>query len=199
MGSEEVGVLRNLGKQAVWLLRRISAGETIGGAEDEPDAEAGEEEDDDEEDGAEDEGGVEDGADCADAVDADDGSSPCIDPITTTAGLSQNGTSEARPVTTTSDTDIAKAKQRILDSLRNNQAQTDTNNTNASHEDAIQDPTPTRPVAQVEVDGQGGVVAGSADEKATIHATLDMLVTIIGECYGQRDLLDGRLLWDEML
>ena len=31
-----------------------------------------------------------------------------------------------------------------------------------------------------------------------IHSTLDMLVTIIGEFYGQRDLLDGRLLWDEM-
>ena len=196
MGSEEVGVLRNLGKQGVWLLRRISAGELIGGAEDESDAEA--EEDDDEEDGEEDGECVEDGAECPDAVDAEDGYSPCIDPITTTAGSGQNDTSEAPPKTTTSDTDLAKAKQHILDSLNNSQAQTDTTATNASHEEGIRKPTPTCPVTEVEVDGEGDGVAERADEKATIHATLDMLVTIIGECYGQRDLLDGRLLWDEI-
>lgn len=192
MGSEEVGVLRNLGKQGVWLLRRISAGELIGGAEDEPDAEA--EEDDDEEDGEEDGEFVEDGAECPDAVDADDGYSPCIDPITTTARSGQNSTSEAHPKTTTCDTDLAKAKQYILDSLNNSQAQTDTTATNASHEEGIQEPTPTCPITEVEMDGEGDGVAERVDKKATIHATLDMLVTIIGECYGQRDLLDGRLL-----
>ena len=30
------------------------------------------------------------------------------------------------------------------------------------------------------------------------HATLDIIVTIVGECYGQRDLLDGRLAWEEL-
>ena len=47
------------------------------------------------------------------------------------------------------------------------------------------------------VEAEGGLKE-SSDEKAEILATLDILVTIIGEFYGQRDLLDGRLLWDEM-
>ena len=35
-------------------------------------------------------------------------------------------------------------------------------------------------------------------DSENVHATLDMLVTIIGKFYGQKDLLDGRLLWDEI-
>ena len=31
-----------------------------------------------------------------------------------------------------------------------------------------------------------------------IHATLDMIITIVGECYGQRDLLNSRLAWEEL-
>lgn len=33
---------------------------------------------------------------------------------------------------------------------------------------------------------------------SVIHATLDMIITIVGECYGQRDLLDSRLAWEEL-
>lgn len=29
-----------------------------------------------------------------------------------------------------------------------------------------------------------------------ITATLDMIITIVGEAYGQRDLLEGRMVWD---
>ena len=176
MSSEEVGVLRKLGKQAVWLLRRISAGEIVGGAENEPDVGAGEE---DEESGEGEEECMEDGASFPDAEDADDGYSLSIGPITTTA-LGQNGDSEAHPPATKSDTDtdIAKAKQRILDSLRNSPS--------------------TRPVTEPEADGERGLTESADERKAMIHGTLDMLVTIIGEFYGQRDLLDGRLLWDEV-
>ena len=162
MGSEEVGVLRNLGKQGVWLLRRISAGEIIGGAEDALDADAGGEED--EESGEDNEECVDDGADSADAVDADDGYSPCIDAIATTTGSGQNGLIEAHPVATISDTDIAKAKQHLLDSLNNSQAQANTTDINPSREAAIQDPTPTCPVTEVEVDREGDGVAERADE-----------------------------------
>lgn len=184
MGSEEVGVLRDLGKQSVWLLRRISAGEIFGGALDEPEVDAGE---DDEEEGEEEEEGAEDGADFLDAADVDDGHTPDIDPITTAAlGNGDN-----------SDADLAKAKQRILSSLGTDQAQTSSTDTNASNEDGIESPRRTHPVTGPGVDGEGGLEE-RADEKAMIHATLDMLVTIIGEFYGQRDLLDGRLLWDEM-
>lgn len=194
MGSEEVGVLRNLGKKALWLLRRISAGEVIGGVVDEPDVDTGEE-DEDEGEGEGEEEGVGNGADPLDTEDADDGYSPDIDPIAT-AALDHSGNSEDHPIATMSDSDLAKAKQRILNSLGTDQAQVDFTETNACHEDGIQNPGPTYPVPELEVDGEG-VLKEMADEKAMIYATLDMLVTIIGEFYGQRDLLDGRLLWDE--
>ncbi len=194
MGSEEVGVLRKLGKQATWLLRRISAGEVIGEAADEPDVNAsdeeGEEDDDDEED-------VQGDGDCVeDVVDADGGCAPYIDPITT-AALGQDSNSEACPVATMSDADLEKAKQHILDSLANTKAQMDYTDTDANNKDGTRTPVPTCPVTESEVDGEGSLTE-RAEERATIHATLDMFVTIIGEFYGQRDLLDGRLLWDEM-
>ncbi len=193
MGSEEVGVLRNLGKQSVWLLRRISAGEVIGGAADETDEEVGQE---DEEDGEEEEERVEEGADCLDVADTDDGFSPYIDPITS-AVLGQDGNSDIHPIATMADADLAKAKQHIINSLGTNQASTNATETNADNGDGVQSPTPTYPVTDLELDSEE-VLKERAHEKATIHATLDMLITIIGEFYGQRDLLDGRLLWDEM-
>ena len=193
MGSEEVGVLRNLGKQSVWLLRRISAGEVIGEAIDETDEEVGEE---DEEDGEGEEERVGEGADCLDVVDADDDYSPYIDPVTT-AVLGHDGNNDAHPIATTSDADLAKAKQRIINSLGKNQAPSDTTETNASNGDGVESPTLTYPATELGVDIEEDL-EGRAHDKATIHATLDMLITIIGEFYGQRDLLDGRLLWDEM-
>ena len=39
---------------------------------------------------------------------------------------------------------------------------------------------------------------GAVTDGETIHATLDIIVTIVGECFGQRDLLDLRLTWEEM-
>ena len=193
MGSEEVGVLRNLGKQSVWLLRRISAGEVIGGTADEPDMEAGE---DDEEEGQAEEESVQDDADVLDAEDVDDGSPPYINPIITAAS-GHDSKNEADPTATTPDTDLAKAKQHIIDSLGTNQAWAHSTETNAGNGDDIQSPTPTYPITELGLDGGVGLEE-RADEKAVIHATLDMLITIIGEFYGQRDLLDGRLLWDEM-
>ena len=195
MGSEEVGVLRNTGKKAVWLLRRISAGELIGGVVDEPDVDTGDE--DEEEaagEGEEEQDG--DGADILDPEDADDGYSPDIEPIAT-AALDHGGNSDDHPMATTSDNDLEKAKQRILNSLGTDEAQVDPSETNACNEDGIHSIGSTYPVPELEVDGEA-VLKGRADEKAMIHAALDTLVTIIGEFYGQRDLLDGRLLWDEI-
>ena len=176
MGSEEVGVLRDLGKRAVWLLRRISAGEVIGGAADEP----GIEMDEDDEEEEEEEGNmVEDRAESVDDV-ADNGYSPQIDPITTAVSRKESNNEAHETLVTTADADLEKAKRQILDSLDLNQAQIASTGPHTSND--------TDAASPQEI----------ADEKARIHATLDMLVTIIGEFYGQRDLLDGRLLWDEM-
>lgn len=200
MSSEEVGVLRKLGKHAVWLLRKIRTGEVIDGPVDEPNVDAGEEDgeegDEEAEDGEGEEERVGNGADFLDAVDADDGYSPQIDPITT-AIVDHDTNSEAHPIAAMSDADLAKAKQRILDSLGTNQAKTDSSETNARNGDGTQSPARPHPVTEPEMEGGGGLEE-RADEKLVLHATLDMLVTIIGEFYGQRDLLDGRLLWDEV-
>lgn len=196
MSSEEVGVLRKLGKQAVWLLRKIRTGVVIDGATDEPNMDLGEEDGTEDEEGGGEEEIMEDGADFLDAVDADDGYSPHIDPITT-ATLAHDGGSEALPTATISDADLVKAKQRILNSLSTRQAETGSSETNAGNEDGIQNPTQTHIDTGLEEDGEEGLKEG-VDGKAMLHATLDMLVTIIGEFYGQRDLLGGRLLWDEM-
>lgn len=197
MGSEEVGVLRKLGKQAVWLLRRISAGEVIDGAVDEPEAETGADDEKDSE-GDEEEKGLQDDEEFPDAVDADNGCTPQIDPFPP-AVLGQDGQKDTDPAATMSDVELSKVKQRILDSLDNDQAQVDSTETNRSNQDGTPDPTPTQPITEgeVEVDGEGSL-ARKVDEKATMHATLDMLVTIVGELYGQRDLLSGRLVWEEM-
>ena len=195
MGSEEVGVLRNLGKQAVWLLRRISAGEVIDGAVDEPEAEMGAENEEDSE-GDDEREGLQNDEDIPDAVDAKNDRSLSIDLITT-AVLGQDRQKDIDAAAAMSDHDLSKAKQRVLDSLGNSQAQMSSSKTNPNDEDGAPNPMPTQPVTEMELDGEGNL-ARRADEKVTMHATLNMLVTIVGELYGQRDLLSGRLVWDEM-
>lgn len=88
MGSEEVGVLRGLGKMAWWVMREIKAGVGDGvmgeeGEEEEDEKEGGEEDgeirdeeikdEDGADDGAEEEGEVHSGADEEDSGDDDDG------------------------------------------------------------------------------------------------------------------------------
>ena len=198
IGSEEVGVVRNLGKRAVWLIRRIRAGDVTGGTIDELDASVEEEEGEEKEDGDGDleENFFQDGVDPTEFDEADDGHSSYIDPITI-ADLGNNDNSEANPTTTFYDADLEKAKQQILNSLATNQAQTDSAETNASNDDGTESPVPKHADTYLSVEVEGGLKEGS-DDKAELLATLDILVTIIGEFYGQRDLLDGRLLWDEM-
>ena len=198
MGSEEVGVVRNLGKRAVWLLRRIRAGDVTDGTIDELDVNMEEEEGEEEEDcdgGLEDEN-VQNGADPTDLDDADGGHSSYIDPITTADSRNED-IIEVNSTAAISDADLEKAKQHMLNSLSTNQAQTDSAETNASNDDSTEIPVPKHADTGLKVEVEGGLKERS-DEKADLLATLDILVTIIGELYGQRDLLDGRLLWDEM-
>ena len=176
--------------------------------------------------------------DFLDAEDVGDGYPPYTNPIIT-AALGQTSNGETHSVALTSDADLAQARQRILDSVGNNDthidsAETNANNddgtqvvttsgtdlaqakrrilkstshsqalqiesreTNASSEDGIQKSTMTHPAIEVEVDSERTLTEGP-EKKETIHATSDMLITIIGNFYGQGNLLDGRLLWDEM-
>jgi len=177
MGSEEVGVLRDLGKQAVWLLRRIRAGEVVDEEGQEQDldgedpVEAGEDE-------IEDEGDAEVGEMLDSQGDVE------IPTEIIANGTATDGSLLAAKSTSLScDSDelLAAAQNRLLSSL----GPTDESSAPAVSDEMVEEH------AQMQ-EGEGVV------DQATILATLDMIVTIVGEFYGQRDLLDGRLLWDEL-
>ena len=185
MGSEEVGVLRTLGKKAVWLLRRIAAGEVV--------EEEVVEGDDTNKDSYEDEDEADIDIENHNAedheIDLDISPQTNSDPLITT-------NLDAPPPTNEGDeTTLLEAKQRILSLLEPTPEiqpeQTTIPSTNLpepKEEEKASDgaSTPSPPADKAVID------------KEAIHATLDMIVTIVGEFYGQRDLLDGRLLWGEM-
>ncbi|KAK4693619.1 hypothetical protein P7C71_g3821, partial [Lecanoromycetidae sp. Uapishka_2] len=177
MGSEEVGVLRDLGKKAVWLLRRIAAGE-VGDEEGhdmgDEDAEEGGEED--EEEGEEGVQGV--GKDEAEETIDQNGNDIADD--------GKNSLEEVAEPVENEEQLLAEARERMLSSLPpSSQAQ-----------DGVE---PERSGGvEAETAAEQPIFTGSELSQLALHATLDMLVTIIGECYGQRDLLDRRLLWDEI-
>ena len=161
MGSEEVGVLRSLGKKAVWLLRRIAAGE-IGEDEIFGDAEAGPDE----------------GGEAVDVPDEKDETVGEVDErgrhdritvngIDTEAMGAERDGPPGEPDEADTESAVAAARERMLAAL------SDAGSNTAEEKEIVLD-------------------------KDAMHATLDMIVTVIGEFYGQMDLLDGRLLWDEL-
>lgn len=197
MGSEEVGVLRKLAKKAIWLLRRISAGEMFGGENDEPNMDDGEgiAEDVNDEEG---QGGREDeAAGASDAEDSIGDFTPNIDPVSL-AVLHHDGHTPSPPSTGNSEAAIAEAKKRVLNSMGAiDQTQDEFMGAELKNGAVLEPTTSIQPDRTTET-GEREDPGDKVDVKASIFATLDMLVTIIGEFYGQKDLLGGRILWDEM-
>lgn len=254
MGSEDVGTLRVLGKQAGWCLRRWAVrGGTWGGEEE------GEEED--EEDGE-------------DAVSVREARGDILESHETGTGALDE--TQERPVDGEGVQMITKcedeAAQKNLDGTADksvdkmaddmaDEAMDDSLDDKEHHEgdkrttsvddlksngnidegqEHIQQGTPIDPtveqtkaestaaeqdIEEGEIDdveegtGEDPVVVKAAQERlleslqasgkeqvddqeqtpqSDIMATLDMILTIVGDVYGQRDLLDGRLLWDEL-
>lgn len=190
MGSEEVGVLRDLGKKAIAVLRGVTAGLY------QDHSENGENEDEDK--------GEEEPESQANAdVDAD------------ANAKAHTFVSESRfPLNDSTETSlddsphlVEAAKQILLKSLMEGSPGEATN-----AETRSLGPKPAyaleseresgREEAQKIVETEPPVSnAGKQDddeESFKMHATLDMIITIVGELYGQKDLLPGRLLWDEM-
>lgn len=178
MGSEEVGVLRDLGKRAVWLLRRIAAGEVVDAGPEEVEIGDEEEVDEDEE-----------------TYRRDEEDDFC-------GGGDTNGSEGLAEQIGDEEKSLAEARARILSSLpQSSQAQGDLGDSSPSKNDepAIREEHVSDEQPEVEISADMKITpVGSEFDKLAMHAMLDMLVTIIGECYGQRDLLDGRLLWDEI-
>ena len=185
MGSEEVGVLRGLGKRAGWCLRRLGAGEEVGGEEGKKGAE---------EEGEEEEGDEKGGGQGGDEFDEEDGE--------ITHGDDHDVTPNSPHDDAGDETSLDEARERLLSSLPpSSQPQTEPSSSTGKANDKIdvmdEIDQPARPQSNGEAksDERPG---GSGYDPMAVHATLDMIVTIVGECYGQKDLLNGRLLWEEL-
>ncbi|KAL6713659.1 hypothetical protein ACLMJK_009124 [Lecanora helva] len=236
MQSEEVGILRSLGKKAVWLLRRIAAGEVVGDGDDggereaesdDEDDEEGEEEEEEKEEQEEEEedtgsGEVDDFAATGEAT-GNEIPEESIDEKEAEATENENNINIA-PKDSELDLDdshiadsndvagskpspqnrqedpLPEAQQRALATLHNLDTNTkDEQTISPIYTSQHQKATPAPPLTgEQQQNAEPSKIAESPPlDKDSIRATLDMIVTIVGEFYGQRDLLDGRLVWDE--
>ena len=215
MGSEDVGVLRGVGKRAGGMVRELAAGlveeEGEGDGKVEDGGKGEDEEEEEWEDSAEEEGqgedreegmGEEQGFNDYDADDAlatgevneTNGREQTTNPLPTpNAPLPE-------PQIPGNDTDsIHRAKSRLLSSL--NQQPTLEPSSSKSH--TSQNPMlsprhdlpPKNPLSPASpppaVNTKENMTARAANA-----ATLDMILTIVGEVFGQRDLLASRRVWD---
>lgn len=212
MGSEEVGILRSLGKKAVWQLRGMMAGrEDDAWAEEEVDDLVNEEAERDSAVGLgkvqsdrdrdlvpETEEFVEDILKPPDAIQAN--LIPNATPTPNTSSMDRPELSQGQLETASNTSDaLDQAKQLLLSSLTRSSSPIVTSYTSKksiskpSEEIAGEEPPPAVPEAQSSKEQEN-----DENPDICIYATLDMIITIVGEFYGQRDLLNGRMLWDEM-
>ena len=220
MGSEEVGILRSLGKRAVWVLRGMIAGrvdDAMADEEVEVDMEAELEGNSmaelremrpEEGHGSFDEGGhaeeqesfpsAHDRSGYLDSTGADalHELSPALDALGTSSidplGIPPG---QFEPNENMSNGALLQGRQRFLASLPPLPLTTaPATPINGISEVSRSEPPPAGQELIPSMDKEG---ARHIDTHV-IHATLDMIITIVGKFYGQRDLLDGRLLWDEL-
>ncbi len=217
MGSEEVGVVRRVGKRGVQLLRRMRAGEVVEvedvrdrgegvddseGEDDDVDVRLAHMKPDEVEDvrdrgeGDDDSEGEEDETNIPvaqtkpdEVVDEEEDDAISNAPIPPITSLPENSSHlRSPPAEGNVDSALAEARARMLASLNSTDEKQEVIHDTEDQQQQQQQDSVTK--------GESGR-EGAVDEEG-IHATLDMIVTIVGEVYGQRDLLDGRFLWDEM-
>ena len=213
-GSEEVGVLRDLGKRAVWVLKGWregveDEGESVG------DADEGHE-------GKYEEGDVEESrGDVAEEYEDGDAQNRAA-----VRFLEQE---VPRPGNLDAESHVEDAHSHMPDGaqapflpdnapngisatiqaptegahmIRSEYAQprTEARPSEGDKEDALA-AAKARLTARLaaNVDGAGSQEQEMPDDDDVTFATLDMILTVIGEFYGQRDLLEFRDLWDEVL
>jgi len=192
MSSEEVGALRSLGKQAVWLLRMISAGELNKEDRDQ------EEDVKDDTSGNVDDGGDSESSNPGQPIEDDKTQGESLQP---SSACDLNGVRSSKSLISHDEFNdtLTAARQRLLANLEPMEGSKpdDAGETAGTHTAQISEESKSQ---RENTDNKKMDLLVHAENETTknIHATMDMIVTVVGEFYGQRDLLDGRLLWDEM-
>ena len=232
MGSEEVGILRSLGKRAVWVLRGMVAGrdeEAMAEEDVEFDvkvelerdsvAELGEMGLDENPTGLPEDAKEGEHGEVKEPLPFAHGGSEFLrstkadmlhKPIPTLGAFDASSmdpleppSTQSNPAENPSDDPLVQARHRLISSLPSSSSHTTIPATliNATIDASSSDLPP--PPAALEVESPKGNKSAiengeERDVETVIYATLDMIVTVVGEFYGQRDLLNGRVLWEEL-
>ena len=219
MGSEEVGVVRELGKTARGMVRGLRAG--IGGPREEDlfgDGSEGSGSDggfEMEMDGRREDDGLESMPSDASYTGFRDREGNTSSPEPSTVGIigpgqSTDPTTDAQQVL--DGEAMREAKLRLLATLHASEPPPPSNiapqmdqradYTNPPHQLPIQPGSSAQP-SSTSSQPPGAQPLSTEATNGTqvpittrITATLDMIVTIVGEVYGQKDLLEGRMVWE---
>lgn len=188
MGSEEVGVLRDLGKKAIAVLRGVTAGLY------QDHSENGENEDEDKgEEEPESQANADADANANAHTLVSESRFPLNDSTETSLDDSPHLVEAAKQILLKSLTEGSpgEAKNAETRALGSKPAYALESERESGREEAQKIVETELPICNAgkQVDDEDSI---------KIHATLDMIITIVGELYGQKDLLPGRLLWDEM-
>lgn len=192
LSSEEVAVLRELGKQAVW----VKSGRAVRSTGERTEVNAEEDE-------------VDEWPDYEDGGEQGDGDVHVADEPTMTGDTEcVQQTSCDLPST---ESELLAAAKRRLQATLDRAITTDTITTTTPALEPQEKELPlsiegaTAPAVEATAEANGSCLKseqaefnddGSQDREAE-DATLDMILTIVGEFYGQRDLLEHRDLWEE--
>lgn len=188
MGSEEIGILRDLGKKAIWLLRVLKAG--LLRVDDEEGSRTNSD--------AEFDGNNED-FEATRSSDLNAGMH-VVEPLSTPAMSdlkeeTAQTTFESGLDSQTAD-GLEAARANLLASLPSGST-LPTIRTPARASPPVKASSPP-PTFGVHGSSEAPDSQQAIDQITRTHAVLDMIITIVGECYGQRDLLDGRIVWGEL-
>lgn len=240
-GSEEVGVLRELGKRAVWVRKGWKEGRELGGygggagagGLDGRDA-GGEEEDGEEEEGGsriveggdgqgagdeDEEGGdrIVEGGDAdgvEEPVESRSSALPRSLDVETLGEYPTPDTTDTCPAplaeavpSSRLDADIQAPEQPVRDSEPTNvgppteakASDSDCDNHESDDTELASAKERIRARLVESVNAVHDANDETSESEDVTFATLDMILTVVGEFYGQRDLLEYRDLWDEML
>ena len=200
LGSEEIGIVRELGKKAVLVAIGLREGHRWEEGMQEVEAEY----DDGEDTGTEIVNGdkipLDDDDIFQDGDELENDAGDGISPVPVTAEISEPQTNSAAEASSgdkaigLSELDeLAAAKARMLGSLRRSTPDTDYN-----IEPEIETPPPETK-GETSTEAEKVTNPESDSKKWNSNATVDMILTIAGEMYGQRDLLEFRGEWGDIV